>query len=88
MVYGTQITIVNGVYKPTFTSLGGPTLHSYFLNSLLIWLGYVSISHQSNWIISYGSKYYKSDIIQTYNSNISQLLLTKYYNSDILFSNS
>ena len=27
MVYGTQITIVMGVYKPTFTSLGGPTLH-------------------------------------------------------------
>jgi hypothetical protein len=26
MVYGTQITIVMGVYKPTFLSLGGLTL--------------------------------------------------------------
>ena len=30
MVYGTQITIVMGVYKPTFTSLGGPTLYRLF----------------------------------------------------------
>ena len=28
-VYGTQITIVMGVYKPTFTSLGGPTLYGH-----------------------------------------------------------